>query len=243
MSAPTRPGDPFTQSKLAWFEQIATDPGLTHFDVRVGLTLGTKYLSRKTGDAYPSQTTLAADMGATPDGVRKSTKRLVGRGHLEVTPSAGRGVSSRYRLKLHPSKTQTQVGPIERKPQTPVCKTPDGGLKNPSPIPPRLPLSEPIEGTQDELFETWWAIYPRRVEKKAAKSLFLGIIRRGEVTFDDLCAGAARYCESDRVRRGYVKDPTTWLNKGCWADEPDAQSPTTVNGRQSELLRAKEFLK
>ncbi|CAN1529384.1 hypothetical protein MCEMIH16_01350 [Caulobacteraceae bacterium] len=134
--------DAYNRDHLQWLRQIATDPALTPFCTRLAVVL-TGYFNRKTGSAFPSQETLAADLGATVDGVRKATIQLERGGHLIVTRRCGRHLPSLYAPALKP---QTAVGGIDG--ETPdsgrgneagtVNETPDSRLRN-----PRQPSEKP----------------------------------------------------------------------------------------------------
>lgn len=67
-------------------------------------------------------------------------------------------------------------------------------------------------------FAEFWAAYPKKVEKAGAERQFKAALKRG-IPPDRIIAGAKRYAGSDTVQRGFVKNPTTWLNAGCWDDE------------------------
>jgi Helix-turn-helix domain len=68
-------------------------------------------------------------------------------------------------------------------------------------------------------FDQFWAAYPRRVAKDAARRAFDAAITRGAHA-DALIGGAKRYAVE---RKGeppkWTKHPATWLNGGCWEDE------------------------
>jgi Helix-turn-helix domain len=72
-----------------------------------------------------------------------------------------------------------------------------------------------------EAFERWWATYPRKVAKEAARRAFGTILKDKRATFAQLMDGAAAYAAS---RAGqdprYTAHPATWLRGGRWADEP-----------------------
>jgi hypothetical protein len=74
-------------------------------------------------------------------------------------------------------------------------------------------------------FEEFWRAYPRKVEKIKAQKLYIGIIKTGRASADDLLAGATRYA-AERANEDprFTKHPSTWLNSGCWADEPKSTS-------------------
>jgi len=66
--------------------------------------------------------------------------------------------------------------------------------------------------------DLFWQAYPRKEEKIAAMKKLATLRKSGIVTFADLIAGLKRYCSVDREPQ-FIKQPTVWLNKGCWADE------------------------
>jgi hypothetical protein len=69
-------------------------------------------------------------------------------------------------------------------------------------------------------FEQWYAAYPRKKGPEAAARAYLRARRL--VSHEVLMVAThkfARECSGTDMR--YVKHPATWLNQGCWADEPD----------------------
>jgi hypothetical protein len=74
-------------------------------------------------------------------------------------------------------------------------------------------------GGADAAFERFWAVYPKHVAKDAARRAFAKAIKR--VDLETLIAGAQRYAVARRGQEDrYTKHPGTWLNGGCWEDEP-----------------------
>jgi hypothetical protein len=68
--------------------------------------------------------------------------------------------------------------------------------------------------------EAFWQAYPRKTEKLAAMKKLANLRKSGIVTFTDLIAAVGRYAASvSNTEPKYIKQPTTWLNAGCWADE------------------------
>jgi hypothetical protein len=76
----------------------------------------------------------------------------------------------------------------------------------------------------EEAFGRFWAAYPRRVAKLAARKAFAAAIKQGADP-EAVIAGATRYA-AERANQPprYTKHPATWLNGGCHEDEaaPDA---------------------
>jgi len=84
--------------------------------------------------------------------------------------------------------------------------------------------------TADADFPGWYEVYPRKEARDAALRAYRKARKQPGVTAEILIAGA------ERVRRDlatgaisekrFVKQPATWLNGGCWADEDSAaQAP------------------
>lgn len=66
-------------------------------------------------------------------------------------------------------------------------------------------------------FEKWWDIYPRKVEKYKAATLFSKI--RLEVEFDALIEATKKYAEAVKGKeKKFIPHPTTWLNGRRWND-------------------------
>ena len=65
----------------------------------------------------------------------------------------------------------------------------------------------------------FWSVYPRRVGKAAAQKAWAKALR--SATAADIIAGAERYRDDPNRSAQYTKHPTTWLNQGCWDDEPE----------------------
>jgi hypothetical protein len=81
-------------------------------------------------------------------------------------------------------------------------------------------------------FETaFWPEYPRRIGKQAALVAYRRARRNG-VTVQDLTQGLRRFVqEKASTEARFIPHPSTWLNAGRWADEPEATTPTR-NGHQ-----------
>ena len=87
-------------------------------------------------------------------------------------------------------------------------------------------------------FDEFWAGYPRKVAKDAAAKAYAAAIKRG-ATPEALHAGAKRYA-GERAGQDprFTKHATTWLNGGCWSDEPPptADGPPIIDGVTGELV-------
>ena len=81
--------------------------------------------------------------------------------------------------------------------------------------------------------DLFWQAYPRKEEKISAMKKLANLRKSGIVTFSDLMAGVTRYCSVPREPQ-FIKQPTVWLNKGCWADETQTGA---INGHRTGNTR------
>ncbi len=86
--------------------------------------------------------------------------------------------------------------------------------------------------TPEEQFAAFWAAYPKKVGKDAARRAWAKAIRRADV--DKIVEVVSRY--PFRPDRQFVKDPATWLNAGCWED--DLEAVAAANRGRSVTSRA-----
>jgi hypothetical protein len=104
----------------------------------------------------------------------------------------------------------------------PKEKDPKGSQKK---TPPKWPTDS---------FDRIWSAYPHKVGKKAVYAKLALIERSGEARPDEIVDGIERYKLAKPEHHDW-KNPLTWLNQGCWADEygtPAGTGPPT-NGRHS----------
>lgn len=76
--------------------------------------------------------------------------------------------------------------------------------------------------TELEGFDEFWRIYPRKVAKEAARRMYRKSLKL--TTSAEILRGAQQYAaERKEADPKYTKHPATWLNSGCWSDEPAPQ--------------------
>lgn len=86
-------------------------------------------------------------------------------------------------------------------------------------------------------FDRFWAVYPKRVSKGAARKAFPKAER--EASIDEIIAGVEAAKVGRKWRDGYIPDPATWLNAQGWLDEIDA-TPEPIAGRLSMERKAQD---
>lgn len=86
----------------------------------------------------------------------------------------------------------------------------------------REPSDEPSEVFNlAEAFDLFWMAYPRKQEKTAARKKFTQLTTgKNAVDPQAIITGAARYAADPNREPEYTKLAPTWLNKGCWEDDP-----------------------
>jgi len=68
-------------------------------------------------------------------------------------------------------------------------------------------------------FSDFWTVYPRHVAKIAARKAYDRACKL--VSEEMILEGAKRYANAQNgADQKFTKHPATWLNGGCWEDEP-----------------------
>lgn len=73
--------------------------------------------------------------------------------------------------------------------------------------------------TLHEQFETFWLVYPRKVDKKRAGKSFLAAIKKH--SFEQILNGAKAYaiqCKRENTEQKFIKHASTYLNNECYLE-------------------------
>lgn len=198
------------------------------------------------GVCWPSVETLAAKCAVEPRTLQRNLRALEDAGWIVATQRPGR--STWYQIvleRLTPDAGVTPDASVTPTPDVRVTPTPDADATppltptspEPSGTPKRNRQGEPtparatLTAEQAAEFDQFWSLYPQRKGKQAAVRAWPKARRLADL--ETILEGVRRYLQDDRVARGYVKDPATWLNQGCWDDEP-----TTVTAVQQAQQQA-----
>jgi len=65
-------------------------------------------------------------------------------------------------------------------------------------------------------FSAFWESYPNKTGKKKAKELW----KRNKPILVDVLKAIAWQKKTDKWKKGFIPNPTTWLNEERWEDEP-----------------------
>jgi hypothetical protein len=196
--------------------------------------------------AWPSIATLAEMANASERSVQRDIAELVESGELikleQQAPSRGQYKSNLYWVNL-PSVahlisgvtntvsgvTELQSGVTESAPGV----TAGGVLTITKPL--LKPLLKDIQQIEAE-FDEFWSIYPNRKEKTAAKKAF--VKAREKTDADTILNGARRYLNDPNRDPAFTKHPATWLNGGCWDDDPIPAKLSKATKREAEAKQA-----
>lgn len=91
--------DDFARRKFEWLGRVEADSALPAYHVRIALRLS-GYFNRETGEAWPSQETLARGDLRAVRGVQKALKSLIANGHLEVIADTKLRRTNRYKMAI-----------------------------------------------------------------------------------------------------------------------------------------------
>jgi hypothetical protein len=88
----------------------------------------------------------------------------------------------------------------------------------PSPTPDLANAKSIKTPTENPLFEEFWGVYPRKVEKGVARKAWKNALKRA--TPEEIIAGAKRYAAQRFGQEvEFTKHPGPWLNADRWLDE------------------------
>lgn len=93
---------------------------------------------------------------------------------------------------------------------------------SPAPARPRKPAAPKVNHHLDA-FGAFWLVYPKKRAREEAKRAWCQAIERGADPQHLVNAATAYARERANEDPQYTKHPATWLNKGCYDDEPDTQ--------------------
>ena len=89
------------------------------------------------------------------------------------------------------------------------------------------PLDNPTGYLPPNYFDEFWAVYPRKIGKGAARKAYGNALKRA--TVEEILTGAKRYAAT-KPDPQFTKHASTWLNADCWLDEPDKPHLKTIQG-------------
>lgn len=93
-------------------------------------------------------------------------------------------------------------------------------------------INQKVDEPTDHDFNEFWNTVPRKVSKKAARKAWDKATKTTHP--QTIINGMRRYRDDPNRNPAYTKHPTTWLNQGCWEDDPLPPKPTTHTKSKSQ---------
>lgn len=108
------------------------------------------------------------------------------------------------------------------------------------PIPIPIPNKDiKIANPSDSEFNLFWAIYPRKEAKGAARTAFLKACKK--VSVEVIIEGAKRFANDPNRQAEFTAHASTWLNQERWSDTPLPQRGGAMTRTESSVMRALEI--
>jgi len=79
----------------------------------------------------------------------------------------------------------------------------------------------PKSPTGESAFEKFWCKYPKKAARKLAQSIWRR--QKLDARIDEILSGLEVHITSEQWQKGYVPNPTTFLNQERWLDEVHTQ--------------------
>jgi hypothetical protein len=108
------------------------------------------------------------------------------------------------------------------------------------PIPIPIPIKDiKIANPSDSEFNLFWAIYPRKEAKGAARTAFIKACKKASV--DAIIEGAKRFASDPNRQDEFTAHASTWLNQERWSDEALPKRGSTITRTETSVMRALEI--
>jgi hypothetical protein len=167
-----------------------------------------RFADNQTHQAFPSRETLAAKMHCSVKSIDRAAQELIEIG--AVSKKQRHNSSLVYTLKVSRGVVTGDQGGWSG--VTRGVVTGDHLTITTELEPKEL---EPLNKNE---FDQFWAIYPKKDDKRVAKKAFEKALTRAG--FDDIVAGATRYRDDVNREDRFTKNPATWLNADAWENGP-----------------------
>jgi hypothetical protein len=111
---------------------------------------------------------------------------------------------------------------------------------HPIPIPIPIPNKDiKIANPSDSEFNLFWAIYPRKEAKGAARSAFIKACKKASIEL--IIEGAKRFAQDPNRQPEFTAHASTWLNQERWTDAPLPSRGGTMTRTETSVMRALEI--
>jgi hypothetical protein len=104
------------------------------------------------------------------------------------------------------------------------------------PIPIPIPNIDIHTNPSDSEFNLFWAIYPRKEAKGAARTAFMKACKKAPVEL--IIEGAKRFASDPNRQPEFTAHASTWLNQERWTDTPLPSRGSAVTRTETSVMRA-----
>ena len=178
--------------------------------------------SNAQGECFPSRDTLSRDSQIPLRSVARSLQWLAEEGHIKVVSRAG--TSNFYVITcMEDEMTDGTRAKLAHEVDSNITKL--DIIKNTT---THAKLAHPLD---TPAFLSFWATYPRRIGKGAARVAFARMCRHEDA--NEIIQGAmdySRHCIEAGTDMQFIPHPATWINQERWYDELDAELPKKQKG-------------
>jgi hypothetical protein len=236
-----------------WMRALVADHSLSPMTRLVGVRLGLHF-NCKTGRCDPSYATLAAEVAISERSAIRAVSSLKAQGWIAVKQRGGgyRTYSNNFTLQTpndevtgespHKSDVVTQQSGWGDRPviygvtQESPKKRREERREEQGYISPSRRAAQARATDDDNGFDEFWRVYPRKVARGAAAKAYGRVLRKGQASEAELLAGAHRYA-SERAgqEQKFTKHPANWLDGECWRDEPLPRGQVIIDQDGNEV--------
>jgi hypothetical protein len=184
--------------------------------------------------AWPSISTLARYANASERSVKRDIQELVQLGELKVelqnAPTKHQYKTNLYWITISSGVTESTAGVTDW-----VSRGDSSGKSGVTPVGTQniiRTIKEPSLKSNNDEFDTFWNLYPKKVAKADALKAWKQAIKKK--TADELIGLVKAYSESKLPDQQYIPYPASWLNKELYDTvqvEQPKTFPTPIYGR------------
>jgi hypothetical protein len=207
------------------------DRGLSPTALKLYIVMA-RFADWHTGMAFPSRETLAERMGCSVKTVDRAVIEVVAAECVQKI-SRGRYASALYKVyQVDPRGTDMSTEETDMSSEGTDLSSRLDKNDHLTRTTKRQPLErKPINNG----FDQFWAVYPKKEDKRLAKRSFDQAIKRADL--ETIVAGAERYRDDPNRDEGWTKNPSTWLNADAWENGPIA---ARISRQPRKLTNAEE---
>lgn len=226
--------DDFNRRKMVWLDRLAADYTLSPAAFRIAYIIA-NFMNRETGQAWPTQETLATKAGLTDRAVREQIKVLVAAGYLNCEFGGGRHKPNIYtigepetRNETSPFKDKNPEGNFPLSTGNPEVSRQKPGTKLPTEL-----LYEPIPsskaGEDEKIIPLHPPAEPSAEATSPAKQQERDYFRRGKDLLGENAGGLL--VKLRQVKGGSIAMARAALEEASEAEDPREYIGAVIRGK------------